>query len=174
MGSEGYFINEFLSTATNRRRDAWGGDYSQRMRLPVEIVRRTREAVGADFIIVYRLSMIDLVPEGSNWDEIVQLGQAVARNGATLVNTGIGWHEARVPTIATSVPRAAFAWVTQKMKAEFTAAGIATPLITSNRINTPEVAEQLLADGCADMVSAWRPRSIGCGARRQRRTPPQR
>lgn len=157
MGSEGYFINEFLSTATNRRHDAWGGDYSQRMRLPVEIVRRTREAVGADFIIIYRLSMIDLVPGGSSWDEIVALGQAVARNGATIINTGIGWHEARVPTIATSVPRAAFAWVTKKMKAEFAAAGIATPLVTSNRINTPEVAEQVLADGCADLVSLARP-----------------
>jgi len=127
------------------------------MRLPVEIVRRTREAVGHDFIIVYRLSMIDLVPGGSSWDEIVQLGQAVARGGASIVNTGIGWHEARVPTIATSVPRAAFAWVTKKMKAEFAAAGIITPLVTSNRINTPEVAEQVLADGCADMVSLARP-----------------
>ncbi len=157
MGSEGYFINQFLSQATNLRRDAWGGDYSQRMRLPVEILARMREAVGPDFIIIYRLSMIDLVPGGSAWDEIVTLGKAVATGGATIVNTGIGWHEARVPTIATSVPRAAFAWVTQKMKAEFAAAGIATPLVTSNRINTPEVAEQVLADGCADMVSMARP-----------------
>ncbi|OYD51709.1 NADPH-dependent 2,4-dienoyl-CoA reductase [Acidovorax kalamii] len=157
MGSEGYFINQFLSQATNLRRDEWGGDYSQRMRLPVEILARMREAVGPDFIIIYRLSMIDLVPGGSAWDEIVTLGKAVATGGANIVNTGIGWHEARVPTIATSVPRAAFAWVTQKMKAEFAAAGIATPLVTSNRINTPEVAEQVLADGCADMVSMARP-----------------
>jgi len=157
MGSEGYFINQFLSQATNLRTDAWGGDYSHRMRLPVEIVARMREAVGPDFIIIYRLSMIDLVPGGSAWDEIVTLGKAVATGGASIVNTGIGWHEARVPTIATSVPRAAFAWVTQKMKAEFAAAGIATPLVTSNRINTPEVAEQVLAEGCADMVSMARP-----------------
>ena len=157
MGSEGYLINQFLSLATNKRDDEWGGDYSQRMRLPLEIVARTREAVGADFIIIYRLSMIDLVPGGSSWDEVVQLGTAVARGGASIINTGIGWHEARIPTIATSVPRAAFAWVTQKMKAEFAAAGIDTPLVASNRINTPEVAEQLLADGAADMVSLARP-----------------
>ena len=157
MGSEGYFINEFLSAATNQRHDAWGGDYSQRMRLPVEIVQRTREAVGPDFILIFRLSMIDLVPGGNSWEETVQLGTAVARGGATLINSGIGWHEARVPTIATSVPRAAFAWVTQKMKAAFTAAGIGTPLVLSNRVNTPEVAEQVLADGCADMVSMARP-----------------
>ena len=157
MGSEGYFINQFLSSYTNQRSDAWGGDYSQRMRLPLEIVARTREAVGPDFILIYRLSMIDLVPGGSSWDEVVTLGKAVARGGATLINTGIGWHEARVPTIATSVPRAAFAWVTQKMRAEFDAAGIRTPLVASNRINTPEVAEQLLADGFADMVSMARP-----------------
>jgi 2,4-dienoyl-CoA reductase (NADPH2) len=157
MGSEGYFINQFLARHTNQRTDQWGGDYSNRMRLPVEIVQRTREAVGADFILIYRLSMIDLVPGGSTWDEVVLLGEAVARGGATIINTGIGWHEARVPTIATSVPRAAFAWVTQKMKAEFAARGIDTPLITSNRINTPEVAEQLLAQGAADMVSLARP-----------------
>jgi 2,4-dienoyl-CoA reductase (NADPH2) len=157
MGSEGYFINEFLSAATNQRRDAWGGDYSQRMRLPLEILGRVRAAVGPDFIIIYRLSMIDLVPGGSSWEEIVQLGQAVARGGATLINTGIGWHEARVPTIATSVPRAAFAGVTGKLRAELRAAGIETPLITSNRINTPEVAERVLADGCADLVSLARP-----------------
>ena len=157
MGSEGYLINQFLSLATNRRTDQWGGDYSNRMRMPLEIVQRTREAVGPDFIVIYRLSMIDLVPGGSRWDEVVQLGKAVALGGASLINTGIGWHEARIPTIATSVPRAAFAWVTQKMKAEFEAVGINTPLITSNRINTPEVAEQLLADGLADMVSMARP-----------------
>jgi 2,4-dienoyl-CoA reductase (NADPH2) len=157
MGSEGYFINQFLSLATNHRDDEWGGDYSNRMRLPLEIVQRTREAVGKDFIIIYRLSMIDLVPGGSSWNEVVQLGKGVAQGGASIINTGIGWHEARIPTIATSVPRAAFAWVTQKMKAEFTAAGITTPLVTSNRINTPEVADQLLAEGAADMVSMARP-----------------
>jgi 2,4-dienoyl-CoA reductase (NADPH2) len=157
MGSEGYFINQFLAKHTNHRDDQWGGDYSQRMRLPLEIVQRTREAVGPDFIIIYRLSMIDLVPGGSSWDEVVTLGKAVAQGGASIINTGIGWHEARVPTIATSVPRAAFAWVTKKMKAEFAAAGITTPLVTSNRINTPEVAEQLLAEGNADMVSMARP-----------------
>ena len=157
MGSEGYLINQFLSRQTNQRSDEWGGDYSQRMRLPLEIVARTREAVGPDFILIYRLSMIDLVPGGSSWDEVMTLGKAVARGGATLINTGIGWHEARVPTIATSVPRAAFAWVTQKMRVEFAAAGIQTPLVASNRINTPEVAEQLLAEGFADMVSMARP-----------------
>jgi 2,4-dienoyl-CoA reductase (NADPH2) len=157
MGSEGYLINQFLARHTNHRTDQWGGDYSQRMRLPIEIVERTREAVGRDFIIIYRLSMIDLVPDGSTWDEVVALGKAVAQGGASIINTGIGWHEARVPTIATSVPRGAFAWVTQKMKAEFAAAGIRTPLVTSNRINTPEVAEAVLADGCADMVSMARP-----------------
>jgi 2,4-dienoyl-CoA reductase (NADPH2) len=157
MGSEGYFINQFLARPTNLRQDEWGGDYSQRMRLPIEIVQRTREAVGPDFVLIYRLSMIDLVPDGSTWDEIVRLGKAIAHSGASLINTGIGWHEARVPTIATSVPRAAFAWVTQKMKAEFAAAGITTPLITSNRINTPEVAEDILANGMADMVSLARP-----------------
>ncbi len=157
MGSEGYFINQFLAKHTNHRDDQWGGDYSQRMRLPLEIVARTREAVGQDFIIIYRLSMIDLVPGGSSWDEVVTLGKAVAQGGASIINTGIGWHEARVPTIATSVPRAAFAWVTKKMKAEFAAAGLTTPLVTSNRINTPEVAEALLAEGSADMVSMARP-----------------
>jgi 2,4-dienoyl-CoA reductase (NADPH2) len=157
MGSEGYFINQFLARHTNKRSDQWGGDYSHRMRLPVEIVERTREAVGKDFIIIYRLSMIDLVPDGSTWDEVVTLGKAIATGGASILNTGIGWHEARVPTIATSVPRRAFAWVTQKMKAELTASGIHIPLVTSNRINTPEVAEQVLAEGCADMVSMARP-----------------
>ncbi len=157
MGSEGYFINQFLVVHTNKRQDAWGGSYENRMRLPLEILARTREAVGPDFILIYRLSMIDLIPEGSNWAEVVQLGKAVARGGATLINTGIGWHEARVPTIATSVPRAAFAWVTAKLRAELRAEGITTPLITSNRINTPEVAEIVLADGSADMVSMARP-----------------
>ena len=120
MGSEGYFINEFLVTHTNHRTDKWGGDYAQRMRLPVEIVERTREAVGKDFIIIYRLSMIDLIPDGNTWEETVALAKAIENAGATIINTGIGWHEARVPTIATSVPRGAFAWVTKKMKREVT------------------------------------------------------
>jgi len=152
MGSEGYFINEFLVTHTNHRTDKWGGDYSQRMRLPVEIVERTREAVGRDFIIIYRLSMIDLIPDGSTWDETVMLAKAIEGAGATIINTGIGWHEARVPTIATSVPRGAFTWVTKKMKQE-----VAIPLVTSNRINLPDTAEKILADGSADMVSLARP-----------------
>ena len=157
MGSEGYFINQFIAQHTNRRDDRWGGDYSQRMRLPVEIVARTREAVGKDFILIYRLSMIDLIPGGSTWKEVVTLGQAIAQAGATIINTGIGWHEARVPTIATSVPRAAFAWVTAKLKADFAEAGIDVPLVTSNRINTPATAEMVLAAGYADMVSMARP-----------------
>ncbi len=152
MGSEGYFINEFLVNYTNRRTDEWGGSYENRMRLPVEIVSRVRQAVGKDFIIIYRLSMIDLIPGGSSWDEVVQLAKAVEKAGATIINTGIGWHEARVPTIATSVPRAAWTWLTKKLKPELT-----IPIITSNRINVPEVAEQVLADGCADMVSMARP-----------------
>jgi 2,4-dienoyl-CoA reductase (NADPH2) len=157
MGSEGYFINEFLVTHTNQRTDEWGGSYENRMRLPVEIVSRVREAVGRDFIVIYRLSMLDLIPDGSSWPEAVTLAKAVTRAGATIINTGIGWHEARIPTIATSVPRGAFAWVTKKMREELRAAGITIPLVTSNRINTPEVGEQVLADGCADMVSLARP-----------------
>ncbi|SFS22162.1 NADPH-dependent 2,4-dienoyl-CoA reductase [Yoonia litorea] len=152
MGSEGYFINQFLVTHTNKRTDRWGGSYENRMRLPVEIVRRVREAVGPDFIVIYRLSMIDLVPNGSTWDEVVQLAKAVEAAGATILNTGIGWHEARIPTIATSVPRRAFTWVTKKLMGE-----VGIPVITSNRINTPEVGETVLADGCADMVSMARP-----------------
>jgi 2,4-dienoyl-CoA reductase (NADPH2) len=152
MGSEGYFINEFLCTATNKRDDKWGGAYEARMQLPIEIVRRMREAVGKDFIIIYRLSMLDLVPEGQTWDEVVMLAKGIERAGATIINTGIGWHESRVPTIATSVPRGAFAWVTKKLKGE-----VGIPLITTNRINTPEIAEQILADGCSDMVSMSRP-----------------
>ena len=157
MGSEGYFINQFLVTHTNHRTDEWGGSYENRMRLPVEIVSRVREAVGRDFIIIYRLSMLDLIPDGSSWPEAVTLARAITAAGATIINTGIGWHEARVPTIATSVPRGAFAWVTKKMRDELRAAGITIPLVTSNRINTPEVGEQLLADGCADIVSLARP-----------------
>lgn len=157
MGSEGYFINEFIVAATNRRTDAWGGSYENRMRLPLEIVRRTREAVGPDFILIYRLSMLDLIPGGSSFEETLQLARAVSAAGATLINTGIGWHEARIPTIATSVPRAAFAWVTERMRAALRAEGIQTPLITTNRINTPEVAEEILSRGQADMVSMARP-----------------
>ncbi|MEM6819135.1 MAG: NADPH-dependent 2,4-dienoyl-CoA reductase [Pseudomonadota bacterium] len=152
MGSEGYFINEFLVSHTNQRTDKWGGDYERRMQLPIEIVSRTREAVGDDFIIIYRLSMIDLIPDGSTWDETVQLAKAIERAGATIINTGIGWHEARVPTIATSVPRKAFTWVTRKMKEE-----VSIPLVTSNRINLPSVAEEILENGDADMVSLARP-----------------
>ncbi len=157
MGSEGYLINQFLVTHTNKRTDEWGGSYANRMRLAVEIVRRTRAAVGPDFIIIYRLSMLDLIPDGSTWPEVVELARAITEAGATILNTGIGWHEARVPTIATSVPRAAFTWVTQKMRAELRADGIDIPLVTTNRINTPEVAEQALAEGAADMVSMARP-----------------
>ncbi len=152
MGSEGYFLNQFLVTHTNKRTDRWGGSYENRMRLPIEVVRRTREAVGAEFIIIYRLSMIDLIPNGSTHDEVVQLAQEIEKAGATILNTGIGWHEARIPTIATSVPRAAFAWVTKKLMGK-----VSIPVITSNRINTPEVAEEVLSTGCADMVSLARP-----------------
>ncbi|WP_372399971.1 NADPH-dependent 2,4-dienoyl-CoA reductase [Azospirillum sp. HJ39] len=152
MGSEGYLINQFLVTHTNRRTDRWGGTYENRMRFPVEILSRMREAVGRDFIIVYRLSMLDLIPDGSSWEEVVQLAQAVERAGATIINTGIGWHEARVPTIATSVPRANFAWVTGKLKQ-----AVSIPLCTTNRINTPEMADAAIGDGLADMVSMARP-----------------
>ncbi|WP_300033473.1 NADPH-dependent 2,4-dienoyl-CoA reductase [uncultured Roseobacter sp.] len=152
MGSEGYFLNQFLVTHTNKRTDDWGGAYENRMRLPVEVVRRVRAAVGTDFIMIYRLSMIDLVPNGSTHEEVVQLARAVEAAGATIINTGIGWHEARIPTIATSVPRAAFAWVTKKLMGK-----VGIPVITSNRINTPDVAEDVLATGCADMVSMARP-----------------
>ncbi|KAF4558112.1 NADPH-dependent 2,4-dienoyl-CoA reductase [Pseudomonas sp. CES] len=152
MGSEGYFINQFLAAHTNQRTDRWGGSYENRMRLAVEIVRRVREAVGPNFIIIFRLSMLDLVEGGSTWDEIVTLAKAIEAAGATIINTGIGWHEARIPTIATKVPRAAFTKVTAKLKGEVT-----IPLITTNRINTPEVAEQVLAEGDADMVSMARP-----------------
>ena len=152
MGSEGYFINQFLSLHTNKRTDEWGGSYANRMRLPLEIITRTRAAVGADFILIYRLSMIDLVPDGATFDEVTELAQAVEKAGVNIINTGIGWHEARIPTIATSVPRAAFAWVTQKLMGK-----VSIPVITSNRINTPDVAEDILASGCADMVSMARP-----------------
>jgi len=152
MGSEGYFINQFLVTHTNKRSDRWGGAYENRMRLAIEVVRRVRDAVGPDFIIIFRLSMIDLVPNGSTHAEVVQLAQAIEAAGATILNTGIGWHEARIPTIATSVPRKGFAWVTKKLMGK-----VGIPVITSNRINMPDVAEDILAEGAADMVSMARP-----------------
>ncbi|HDL7423405.1 TPA: NADPH-dependent 2,4-dienoyl-CoA reductase [Yersinia enterocolitica] len=152
MGSEGYLINQFLTARTNQRNDEWGGDFTRRMRFAVEIVRAVRAAAGPDFILIYRLSMLDLVEDGSSWDEIELLARAVEQAGATLINTGIGWHEARIPTIATMVPRAGFSWVTRKLMGK-----VNIPLITTNRINDPSVAEQVLTDGCADMVSMARP-----------------
>ncbi|WP_432470714.1 FAD-dependent oxidoreductase [Amphritea sp. HPY] len=152
MGSEGYFINQFIAKRTNHRSDSWGGDYDNRIRFAIEVVKRVRQRVGENFIIIYRLSMLDLVEGGSSYDEIVQLGQAIEKAGATLINTGIGWHEARIPTIATKVPRAAFTWVTAKVRK-----ALSIPVITSNRINMPDVAEQVLARGDADMVSMARP-----------------
>ncbi|WP_329236226.1 NADPH-dependent 2,4-dienoyl-CoA reductase [Streptomyces sp. NBC_01460] len=152
MGSEGYLINEFIVAATNHREDRWGGSYENRIRFPVEIVRRVRERVGPDFILIYRLSMLDLVPGGSTLEEVVHLARAIEAAGATIINTGIGWHEARIPTIATSVPRGAFTWVTEKVRG-----AVSVPLVTSNRINTPELAEEVLASGRADMVSMARP-----------------
>ena len=152
MGSEGYLINEFLSARTNRRNDAWGGSVEGRMRFATEIVRRVREACGPDFIVIYRLSMLELVPDGSDWGEIVTQAKAIEAAGATIINTGIGWHEARIPTIATSVPRAAFAGVTAKLRPH-----VALPLVATNRINMPDVAERILADGGADLVSMARP-----------------
>ncbi|MFE5937387.1 FAD-dependent oxidoreductase [Streptomyces sp. NPDC056470] len=152
MGSEGYLINEFIAAATNHRTDRWGGSYENRVRFPLEIVRRIRERVGEDFIVVYRLSMLDLVPGGSTLEEVVALAQEIEAAGATIINTGIGWHEARIPTIATSVPRGAYTWVTKKLMGS-----VSIPLVTSNRINTPEVAEQILAEGRADIVSMARP-----------------
>ena len=151
MGSEGYFLNQFLVRHTNRRSDAWGGSYDNRMRLPVEVVRRVRAAIGGA-ILIYRISLIDLIPDGSTWEEVVQLAKAIEAAGASVLNTGIGWHEARVPTIATSVPRAAFAHLTARLRPEVT-----IPVITSNRINTPDVAEGLLREGAADMISMARP-----------------
>jgi 2,4-dienoyl-CoA reductase (NADPH2) len=152
MGSEGYFLNQFLVTHTNRRTDRWGGSYENRMRLPVEVVRRVRAAMGPGAVLVYRISLIDLVPDGSTWEEVVALAKAIEAAGASVLNTGIGWHEARVPTIATSVPRAGFAHLTARLRP-----GVSIPVITSNRINSPEVAERLLSDGSADMVSMARP-----------------
>jgi 2,4-dienoyl-CoA reductase (NADPH2) len=152
MGSEGYLINQFIAERTNKRDDEWGGNYANRMKFAVEIIKAVREAVGNEFIIIYRLSMLDLVDKGSSWEEVVQLGKAIEKAGATIINTGIGWHESRIPTIATSVPRAAFTWITERMKKE-----VSVPLITSNRINMPSVAEKILADGQADMISMARP-----------------
>jgi 2,4-dienoyl-CoA reductase (NADPH2) len=152
MGSEGYLINQFIVSKTNNRTDGWGGSFEKRIRFPVEIVRQTREKIGPDFIIIYRLSMLDLVKNGSSWEEVVRLAEKIEQAGATIINTGIGWHEARVPTIATSVPRAAFTWVTARLKGL-----VSVPLVTSNRINTPEVAEEVLARGDADMISMARP-----------------
>ena len=152
MGSEGYLINEFIAARTNHRDDEWGGSYQNRIRLPIEIVKRTRQEVGENFIIIYRLSMLDLVEGGSTLDEVIYLAKEIEKAGATIINTGVGWHEARIPTIATKVPRAAFTWVTEKLKGH-----VKVPLITSNRINTPEMAEHVLASGHADMVSMARP-----------------
>lgn len=152
MGSEGYLINEFLAARTNQRDDQWGGDYARRMRFAVEVVRAVRERAGADFIIIFRLSMLDLVEGGGTFDQTVRLAQAIEAAGATLINTGIGWHEARIPTIATSVPRAAFSWVTRKLKGK-----VSLPLVTTNRINDPQVADEILSRGDADMVSMARP-----------------
>ncbi|MFV8571489.1 FAD-dependent oxidoreductase [Marinobacter sp. SBS5] len=152
MGSEGYFINQFIVSHTNHRTDQWGGSYENRIRLPIEIVRRVRERVGENFIIIYRLSMLDLIEDGSTWEEVVHLAKEIEKAGATIINTGIGWHEARVPTIATSVPRGAFTKVTARLKGE-----VSIPLVTTNRINMPDVAEKVLAEGDADMVSMARP-----------------
>lgn len=152
MGSEGYLINEFIVSKTNKRTDQWGGSFENRMRFPIEIVRRIREKVGSNFIIIYRLSMLDLVEDGSSWEEVEKLALEIEKAGATIINTGIGWHEARVPTIATMVPRAGFAWVTKRLMGK-----VNIPLITTNRINNPETAEKILAEGCADMVSMARP-----------------
>jgi 2,4-dienoyl-CoA reductase (NADPH2) len=152
MGSEGYLINEFIAQQTNHRDDEWGGPYASRIRFPLEIVRRTRARVGANFILIFRLSMLDLVEGGSTTEEVIELAQALEKAGVTILNTGIGWHEARIPTIATKVPRGAFAWVTQQLKGK-----VGIPLVATNRINTPEVAEEILAGGMADMVSMARP-----------------
>ncbi|MCA9732281.1 NADPH-dependent 2,4-dienoyl-CoA reductase, partial [candidate division KSB1 bacterium] len=152
MGSEGYLINEFIAPKTNRRNDEWGGDFANRMRFPVELVKAVRAAVGEDYILIFRLSMLDLVQNGSTWEEVVALAKAIEQAGVTIINTGIGWHEARIPTIATSVPRAAFTWVTARLRGE-----VNVPLITTNRINTPEIAESVLASGHADMISMARP-----------------
>jgi 2,4-dienoyl-CoA reductase (NADPH2) len=152
MGSEGYLINQFIAKRTNKRNDKWGGEYTNRIKFPLEIVKRIRLEVGKEFIIIFRLSMLDLVEDGSSWDEVVQLAKELEKAGVNLINTGIGWHESRIPTIATMVPRAAFSWVTKRMMGE-----VSVPLITTNRINTPEIAEKILSNGHADIVSMARP-----------------
>lgn len=152
MGSEGYLINQFIVKRTNHRTDDWGGSYENRIKFPIAIVKGIREAIGPNFIIIYRLSMLDLVEDGSTWEEVVQLAKEIEKAGATIINTGIGWHEARVPTIGSVVPRGGFAWVTKRLMGE-----VSIPLIATNRINTPEIAEQVLADGCSDMISMARP-----------------
>ena len=152
MGSEGYLINQFIVSKTNKRTDKWGGSFENRIQFPIQIVRGIREKVGTDFIIIYRLSMLDLVDEGSTWEEVEYLAKEIEKAGATLINTGIGWHEARVPTIATMVPRGGFAWVTKRLMGK-----VNIPLITTNRINMPDVADKIIAEGCADMVSMARP-----------------
>jgi len=152
MGSEGYLINQFIVQKTNRRKDEWGGTFENRIRFPLEIIRGIRKKVGNDFILIYRLSMLDLVKDGSSWDEVVELAKHMEEAGVTMINTGIGWHEARIPTIATMVPRAGFTWVTKRLMGQ-----VSIPLITTNRINMPDVAEKVLADGCGDMVSMARP-----------------
>lgn len=152
MGSEGYLINEFIVKRTNHRTDEWGGSFENRIKFPLEIVKRIRETLGSDFIVIFRLSMLDLVKEGSSWEEVVELAKKIENAGANIINTGIGWHESRIPTIATMVPRAGFTWVTKKLMGE-----VKIPLVTTNRINMPEVAEQILRDGCADMISMARP-----------------
>lgn len=152
MGSEGYLINQFIVTHTNKRTDKWGGSYENRIQFPLRIVKGIREAVGENFIIIYRLSLLDLVPDGSSWDEVVILAKEIEKAGATIINSGIGWHEARVPTIGSVVPRGGFAWITKRLMGE-----VNIPLIATNRINTPDIAEQVLEEGCADMVSMARP-----------------
>lgn len=152
MGSEGYLINQFIVQHTNKRTDKWGGSYENRIQFPIEIVQRVREAVGNNFILIYRLSMLDLIPNGSTWEEVEQLAIAIEKAGANIINTGIGWHEARVPTIATMVPRAGFSWITQRLMGK-----VNIPLVTANRINTPEIAEQIIAEGAANLVSLARP-----------------
>lgn len=152
MGSEGYLINQFICPRTNQRNDKWGGEFDNRARFPVEIIKAIRAAVGPEFIIIYRLSMLDLVPDGNQFDEVVELGKRVEQAGVNIINSGIGWHEARVPTIVTSVPRAAFSWITARVRKH-----LSVPVVAVNRINTPEIAEQILANDEADMVSMARP-----------------
>ena len=152
MGSEGYLINQFLVKHTNKRTDSWGGSYNNRIKFPIEIVKRVREKVGKNFLIIYRLSIIDLIPNGSSWEEVIILAKEIEKAGANILNSGIGWHEARIPTIATSVPKKAFSWITKKLYGN-----VSIPIIASNRINSPEIAEEVLSENCADLVSMARP-----------------